>query len=94
MNQAVDTAITFSVRFANSYIGGEMWIAWARWVGLQGDKPDDKVPYAIAALGRYCGALAACVSGCSLRCLLATGFWLLTAPLTVQGKKKKKKKRN
>lgn len=42
VNQAVDTFITFSVRFANSYLGGEMWIAWARLVGLQGDKPDDK----------------------------------------------------
>ena len=40
VNQAVDTAITFAVRFANSYVGGEMWIAWARLVGLQGDKPD------------------------------------------------------
>jgi hypothetical protein len=43
VNQAVDTFITFSVRFANSYLGGEMWIAWARFVGLQGDKPEEKV---------------------------------------------------
>jgi hypothetical protein len=40
LNKALDTLVTFAVRFGNSYVGGEMWIWWARFVGLQGDKPD------------------------------------------------------
>ena len=42
LNKAADTAVTFGVRFGNSYLGGEMWIAWARAVGLQADKKEKK----------------------------------------------------
>jgi len=38
VNAAIDTLITFTVRFGNSYLGGEMWIWWAKKIGLQGDK--------------------------------------------------------
>ena len=42
LNALLDTFVTFSVRFGNSYCGGEMWIWWARTVGLQGDKANEK----------------------------------------------------
>jgi len=42
VNAAIDTLLTFSVRFGNSYLGGEMWLWWAKKTGLQGDKSQER----------------------------------------------------